>query len=104
MRTAPFDEMKNVRPSWPSCLTGVCIGGAVACEAARQLTAKGHTIGALILLDSQRPTRLKYFAYRLHTLHESIRPRLLRRWKANSKPIAQKTINQKGHLYRVEKE
>jgi oxalate---CoA ligase len=74
-------EMQRLQPEGPYFLIGDCIGGAVAVEAARRLQAKGQEIASLILLDAQRPTALKYCAYRLEALGSSIGNGIARRWK-----------------------
>jgi len=42
----------------PYLLTGYCLGGTIAFELARQLTAKGHPVNVLVLLGSPCPTAL----------------------------------------------
>jgi thioesterase domain-containing protein len=88
-------EMQTLQPEGPYFLVGDCIGGAVAHEAARQLRAKGQAIATLILLDSQSPTTLKYFAYRLGRLKEDALARLVRHSKTVWKRLRQ--IPQETH-------
>jgi acyl-CoA synthetase (AMP-forming)/AMP-acid ligase II/thioesterase domain-containing protein/acyl carrier protein len=74
-------EIRTVQPQGPYALIGDCIGGAVAVESARQLVANGQRIGTLILLDSEVPTTLKYFAYRLTKFRQEVTASISRRWK-----------------------
>jgi len=63
---APLDRMEDiaadhlakirvVQPHGPYYLTGMCFGGRVAYEMARQLESVGESIGLLILLDPSAP-------------------------------------------------
>jgi amino acid adenylation domain-containing protein len=45
------EAVRAVRPSGPYLLAGLCHGGTVAFEMARQLAAAGETIGGLYLVD-----------------------------------------------------
>ena len=45
----------RTQPAGPYCLGGYSAGGAIAFEMARQLTAAGHIVGHLILLDANVP-------------------------------------------------
>jgi acyl-CoA synthetase (AMP-forming)/AMP-acid ligase II/thioesterase domain-containing protein/acyl carrier protein len=74
-------ELQTVQPEGPYVLIGDCIGGAVAVEVARQLAAAGQTIASLILLDSERPTTLKYCGHRVASLKRDIVAGIARRWK-----------------------
>ena len=58
------DEILKVQPAGPVYLAGICVGGTVAYEMARQLTEQGHEVAAVILVDafppeSYRPSKLK---------------------------------------------
>jgi acetolactate synthase-1/2/3 large subunit len=66
-RTAPLEriediaaafvqEIRRVQPHGPYTLAGVCMGGVVAYEMARQLHAAGELMATLILLDTPTPT------------------------------------------------
>jgi thioesterase domain-containing protein len=74
-------EIEKLQPEGPYFLIGDCIGGTVAFEAARQLTAKGQKIAVLILLDSHRPTKLKYYAHRCLRLRDRFLAAVSRRWQ-----------------------
>ncbi len=45
------DEILETRPSGPFFVGGMCAGGLVALEVARELQARGQTIGPVILAD-----------------------------------------------------
>ncbi|MEM7533716.1 MAG: amino acid adenylation domain-containing protein [Chloroflexota bacterium] len=47
-----IDEMRRVQPDGPYWLVGECIGGKVAYEMARQLTAQSQPVAALVLLNA----------------------------------------------------
>ena len=46
------DALRDIQPQGPYDLVGDCLGGVLAFEIARQLTARGCTVGRLVLLDS----------------------------------------------------
>jgi phthiocerol/phenolphthiocerol synthesis type-I polyketide synthase E len=48
--------MKRIQPSGPYYIGGECVGGIVAHEMACQLEAMGEKVGALILLDTPKPS------------------------------------------------
>lgn len=48
-------EMRSVQPEGPYVLGGMCLGGVVAFEMARQLHTQGQEIRLLVLLDSPCP-------------------------------------------------
>ena len=73
-------EIRTVQREGPYVLMGDCIGGAVAVEAARQLVASGQRIEALILTDSERPTTMKYWAYRVTRFSRDVVANLSRHW------------------------
>jgi thioesterase domain-containing protein len=62
--------IRRVHPNGPYVLAGWCVAGALAFEIARQLTAAGHEVRSLFLIDSWVP---RYFA----------RQPWLRRWIGN---------------------
>jgi amino acid adenylation domain-containing protein len=59
-----LQEICSVQPDGPYLLVGECIGGVVAFEAARQLERAGHTVRALILIDTDYPSSSRYLRYR----------------------------------------
>jgi amino acid adenylation domain-containing protein len=60
-------------PVGPYHLAGLCFGGVLAAEVARQLAAGGHEVGALVLLDAPLPRGLRYERQRhLRTLAERL--------------------------------
>jgi thioesterase domain-containing protein/acyl carrier protein len=48
-----IDEMRQMQPNGPYLLMGYSFGGVVAYEMARQLRARGQTVGLLALLDAR---------------------------------------------------
>jgi amino acid adenylation domain-containing protein len=58
-------EIRSFQPQGPYLLVGECIGGIVAYELARQLEGQGQKVALLALMDTTRPTRIKYLRYRL---------------------------------------
>jgi amino acid adenylation domain-containing protein len=50
-----LDAIKRVAPRGPYHLIGLCFGGLVAFEAARQLEARGDELGVVALLDTWLP-------------------------------------------------
>ena len=102
-------EMQTLQPEGPYFLIGDCIGGVVAYEAARRLQTRGQRIATLILLDSERPTKRKYYAYRLDELRKGIAARIEYRWKKARKSSSeqlqddinpQKRLNALGEVHR----
>jgi amino acid adenylation domain-containing protein len=57
-------EMRTLQPRGPYFLVGECFGGIVAYEVACQLQSKGEEVAALVLMDTQRPTKRIYRRYR----------------------------------------
>ena len=49
------DEVRGARPHGPYVLGGLCLGGGVALEMARRLTAEGEEVALVLLLDSSYP-------------------------------------------------
>ena len=47
-------------PEGPYHLAGLCFGGVLAVEVARQLAAAGHAVGAVVLFDAPLPRGLRY--------------------------------------------
>ena len=54
--TAFIEDIRRVQPRGPYTLAGVCMGGVVAYEMARQLLAAGEPLSTLILLDTPTPS------------------------------------------------
>ena len=52
-------EIKSVQPDGPYTICGMCFGGWIAFEMARQLTTAGEEVGRLIIFDSGGPRRAK---------------------------------------------
>ncbi len=48
-------EMKLIQNQGPYCIGGMCLGGVVAWEMARQLTQSNEQVGCVMLLDSTLP-------------------------------------------------
>jgi hypothetical protein len=53
------DELCSFQPRGPFLLGGYCLGGTIAFETARQLTARGREVAQLVLFGSPCPTALK---------------------------------------------
>jgi thioesterase domain-containing protein len=53
------DELSSFRPHGPFLLGGYCLGGTIAFETARQLTARGREVAQLVLFGAACPTALK---------------------------------------------
>ncbi|MEX2493020.1 MAG: amino acid adenylation domain-containing protein [Nitrospirales bacterium] len=51
-------EIQSVQPTGPYHLVGACIGGIIAFEMAQQLSAKGHKVALLALLETWPPASL----------------------------------------------
>ena len=49
------EEIQTIQPTGPYYLCGMCFGGWVAFEMARQMTENGSRVDALIILDSEGP-------------------------------------------------
>lgn len=56
MASAYIEEMKAVQSTGPYLIGGECVGGLVALEMARQLTAKQEDVLFLLLMDTPRPS------------------------------------------------
>ena len=57
-------EMRLIQPHGPYLIGGMCFGGLVAFEMARQLKAKGEETALLAILDTRRPPGFRKFARR----------------------------------------
>ena len=55
MAAAYIEEIRSVQGEGPYYLAGFCFGGLLALEAAQQLTAAGHEVPLLILIQSMHP-------------------------------------------------
>lgn len=51
-----IEQMQSVQPSGPYWLGGMCAGGVIAYEMARQLEAQGHKVAMVALFDAAEPT------------------------------------------------
>jgi thioesterase domain-containing protein len=54
---AALEEVRRIQPRGPYLLGGVCIGGVLAYEMARQLVGRGDEVAGLFLLDTRYPDR-----------------------------------------------
>jgi len=61
------DEIIAISPKGPYLIGGFSVGGVIAMEVARELTRRGHDIGATVLLDTVYPTWSagSFFLYRM---------------------------------------
>jgi thioesterase domain-containing protein/acyl carrier protein len=55
MASSYIKDIKTVQPHGPYYLGGYCFGGALALEAARQLSAQNESVGLLILINAPTP-------------------------------------------------
>jgi thioesterase domain-containing protein/acyl carrier protein len=69
MARAYVDDIRNVSPTGPVALVGRCFSGPLALEMARQFSASGVEVAAVVNLDSGRPEKLP--------------PRIRARWRGN---------------------
>jgi amino acid adenylation domain-containing protein len=69
-------DLQQIQPAGPYFLIGRCSGGLIALEMARQLSAAGHAIGALGIVDSQPPLRGPGFDDRRLTVADKLRWRV----------------------------
>ena len=76
-------EVQRFLPEGPYRIIGECMGGIVAYEMARQLRAQGKTVALLLMMDTKRPTVLRYVRKCTRDgwrgLRESFRARVLDR-------------------------
>lgn len=55
MATAYVQAIRSIQPEGPYLVGGLCAGGIVAYEMARQLTAAGECVAQLVLIESAHP-------------------------------------------------
>lgn len=83
-------EIRKIRPNGPYHLAGVCFGGLVVFEMARQLTAAGAALGLVCILDNLAPDT------------QLLLPRIRRQWRSwtrRSRAAAMKLFKRGGrHL------
>lgn len=94
--------MRQVQPAGPYRIGGVCAGGLIALEMARQLCAAGEAVAPMLLIDPALPPRVRpfprYLGMRLALsvatglLHTAMTRRLLER------AIPRKRFSVDGHL------
>jgi amino acid adenylation domain-containing protein len=60
MAAAYIEEIRSVQGEGPFYLAGFCFGGLLALETAQQLTAAGHEVPLLILIQSMHPRALQF--------------------------------------------
>ena len=83
-----IDEIRNVRPAGPYCLSGYSSGGLIAVHVAQQLIREGDAVDLLVLLDAplQNPwwINLPFLGANrlcgLTRLTDTIRWQIIRRW------------------------
>ena len=73
MADAYVEEIRAMQPEGPYFLVGECAGGVTAYEAARQLLSRGQEVAMLALMDVERPTLIKYLAFRKSRWLEPVR-------------------------------
>ena len=54
-----ISEIQDVQPHGPYYLAGMCMGGTVAYEIARQLREKGELVGALVMVETWMPKTVR---------------------------------------------
>jgi len=55
-------RMREVQPTGPYYLAGLCVNGVIAYEMASQLVQQGESVGLLVLFDAQNPTFYEDFS------------------------------------------
>jgi thioesterase domain-containing protein len=60
MVQAHLAEMRSLQPEGPYFLGGYCLGGLLALEAARQLTALGEEVGLVALIQTMNPAYARF--------------------------------------------
>jgi amino acid adenylation domain-containing protein len=65
-------ELRAVQPTGPYLLGGHCVGGIAALEVARLLLREGEEVGLMVLLDTERPTRIRTFLTDLHFIRRRV--------------------------------
>jgi thioesterase domain-containing protein len=60
MVEAHLDELRSLQPEGPYFLGGYCLGGLLALEAARQLTALGQEVALVVLIQTINPTYARF--------------------------------------------
>jgi thioesterase domain-containing protein/acyl carrier protein len=60
MAAAYIEELKTFQPRGPYYLGGFCLGGLLALEAAQQLTAAGHRVALLVIIQSIDPAAMRF--------------------------------------------
>jgi thioesterase domain-containing protein len=81
-----LQSVKKIQPRGPYLLGGLCIGGFVAFEMARQLEASGEQVGLLALMDA---------AY-ANATHKSVAKRRMHQFQAVLDPTASETSRVKS--------
>jgi thioesterase domain-containing protein len=67
-----LEEIRSLQAEGPYFLIGNCIGGVLAYEMACQLQAQGQKVALLLLMDTERPTILRYLRYRAERMARPI--------------------------------
>jgi thioesterase domain-containing protein len=60
MVEAHLAELRSLQPEGPYFLGGYCLGGLLALEAARQLSAVGEEVGLVVLIQTINPTYARF--------------------------------------------
>lgn len=60
LAAACIAEMKQIQPHGPYLIAGICVGGIIAFELARQLAATGAELDRVVLIDTFFPTPYRY--------------------------------------------
>ena len=60
MAAAYIEELRNFQPQGPYFLGGFCLGGLLALEAAEQLTAAGHEVALVVMIQSMHPDAMRF--------------------------------------------
>lgn len=83
-----LEQVRSVQPEGPYCLAGMCAGGVIAYEMARQLQAQGQRTAMVALLDAAEPMA-------------QIRPGLILNQRMNRLSTALKQDSQASRLGQV---
>ncbi len=84
MAAVYIEELKKVQPEGPYYIGGECVGGMIAIEIARQLSAAGETVAHLVLMDTPRPGLGKFISEELFYYKQWIKKLLLRNFSKQS--------------------
>ncbi len=65
-------ELRTIQPTGPYLLGGLCVGGIAALEVARLLLREGEEVRLMVLLDTERPSRIRAFLTDLYFMRKRV--------------------------------